>query len=247
MKISVIIPFYKEIELIGRATESVVINATNVCEYEILVCNDGGFSENEIRSKISDDANCCARVLRNSCGKGPGGARNTGLDAATGELIAFLDADDYWLPGKIKLQLNAVLDNATFVATGYSLGLYKNNVMPPKRIKNASDILMLRGIGTSTVLANQELIGNLRFRDIRFAQDIDFWYALAKRSVFKYVPVKEVCVVYSTSGSTKNKFVQLKYYYRILCLNGLSFDFRVRAMSRYIYTGVYNHYIKKHF
>ena len=247
MKISIIIPFYKEIDLIGRATESVVSNVLDLCDFEIIICNDGNFSENEIRSRLLIDVNCHSKIFQNRYAKGPGGARNTGLDAATGELIAFLDADDYWLPRKIELQIAAIRSNATFVVTGYCLDVNGGKIMPPQRIKRAEDIFMLRGIGTSTVLVDKRLVEDLRFRNIRFGQDIDFWYALAKQSTFKYVSIEEVLVVYSTSGSTRNKFVQLKYFHQILCLNGLGFGFRARSMFSYIATGVFNHYIKRLF
>ena len=245
MKISIIIPFYKEIGLIGRATESVLSNVLNLCDFEIIICNDGDFSENEIRSRLSNKVNCCAKIFKNRYPKGPGGARNTGLDASTGELIAFLDADDYWLTSKIKLQITAIQSNATFVVTGYCFDANCVKVMPPQIIKRAEDVFLIRGIGTSTVLVDKRLVKDLRFRNIRFGQDIDFWHALAKQSIFKYAAINEFLVVYSTSGSTRNKFVQLKYFHQILCLNGLSFGFRARAMLSYIGTGVVNHYIKR--
>ena len=111
-------------------------------------------------------------------------------------------------------------------------------------ISHPLDIFTKRGIGTSTVLMTRELLQSYRFRDIRFAQDIDFWYALSHSSIFKYSMVQKPFVVYSTGGSTKNKFEQLKYLYRVLALNDIPLLPRSRILLSYAVAGTFNHLIK---
>lgn len=242
MKLSVIIPFHCELSTIGRAVDSVLANSGSLHSTEILVCNDGSHTENEVRSNLSAAGNEVVRLLRNVYAKGPGGARNTGLDAATGDVIAFLDADDFWLPGKLDGQLNKLREGANFITTGYCFDSELVTVRPPKHISQPIDIFLKRGIGTSTVLVTRQLVQNLRFKNIRFAQDIDFWYTLASSEEFRYGSIQDVFVKYSTGGATRNKWVQLKFLHKVLMLNRIGvFDYFLIMMS-YIFSGVIKHY-----
>jgi glycosyltransferase involved in cell wall biosynthesis len=245
MTLSVIIPFHKELHQIDRAVNSVLINCGKNNNVQIFICNDGPFNELEIRGKLGIRANRVTTVLTNRYAKGPGGARNTGLDAAEGDCIAFLDADDFWLPGKIDLQMEAIMRGATFVATSYRFDKGQTVVKAVSSIKCPIDVFLRRGIGTSTVMVTRSVLNNLRFKNLRFAQDIDFWYALAHSDQFRYAAVDACCVEYSTSGTTKNKWIQLFYLYRVLCINNVKLLLRIRILLSYIMSGVYNHYIKQ--
>ena len=86
-----------------------------------------------------------------------------------------------WTP-----QMRAIKKGATFVATSYRLDNSKTIVDPASSIDKPEDVFLRRGIGTSTVILTKELLEDHKFREIRFAQDIDFWFALAKSQKFKY-------------------------------------------------------------
>ena len=243
MKLSVIIPFYNELNLINRAVNSVVINSIFFDQVEIILINDGSFEESEIRSCFKNNLNKLIKIVSNNYAKGPGGARNTGLDILKGDIIAFLDADDFWLPGKLETQMQEIKKGATFVATSYRFDNNKTIVNPASNIDKPEDVFLRRGIGTSTVILTKELLEDHKFREMRFAQDIDFWFALAKSKNFKYARISEVFVEYNTGGSTKNKWVQLFYVNKVLNLNNISIITRIRVNINYILTGLYNHYI----
>lgn len=247
MKLTVIIPFHKERTLLSRAIESVLVNSHAVDELELLVCNDGPLNESEIRALLGTSANNATTVLVNRHPKGPGGARNTGLDASTGDYIAFLDADDFWLPGKLSAQLAAIHAGATFVATAYRLDSTDTEVHPPTSIDRAVDVFLRRGIGTSTVMITRTLLSDQRFKDLRFAQDIDFWYALAGNINFRYTPLSVCFVEYSTGGSTSNKWIQLQYLYKVLEINNITLLLRLRILASYVISGILNHYCRKFF
>ena len=257
--ISVIIPFLSEIPLIGRAVSSVgrqmggkgseekdngEVGSTPSVEFEVLICNDGDICNGEIVAAIKEPSDIPIRVINNCGKKGPGGARNCGLDQAKGDLIAFLDADDYWLPGKISRQLELIRSGHSFVATAYQLESSGVVVQPPQMIEKPTDIFRELGIGTSTVLLKQSLCKHKRFRNIRFSQDIDFWYALAKESDFRFGAVDGCCVVYSQAGSTRNKWVQLAYFRKVLQLNKISWSNQLQILSRYAAKGILTHYSK---
>ena len=243
MKLSVIIPLNNELNLINRAVNSVVINSIFFDQVEIILINDGSFKEGEIRSCFKNNLNKLIKIVSNNYAKGPGGARNTGLDILKGDIIAFLDADDFWLPGKLEAQMQEIKKGATFVSTSYRFDISKTIVNPPSSIDIPEDVFLRRGIGTSTVILTKELLEDHKFREMRFAQDIDFWFALAKSKKFKYARISEVFVEYNTGGSTKNKWVQLFYVNKVLNLNNISIITRIRVNINYILTGLYNHYI----
>jgi hypothetical protein len=134
---------------------------------------------------------------------------------------------------------------ATFVTTAYRFDAGATIVQPPQAIKKPVDVFLCRGIGTSTVVITRTLLGELRFKDLRFAQDIDFWYALASSQHFRYAAVDTCSVQYSTGGSTRNKWVQLQYLQKVLHINDVPWLLRTRVLSSYVLRGIYNHYIKR--
>ncbi len=247
MKLSVIIPFYCELELIGRAIESVINNTEDIDGLEILLCNDGHLSDSIIKRRISSAGLAVTRVVKNIGPKGPGGARNTGIEFSTGDIIAFLDADDYWLDGKLSAQIALIRNGSNFVVTAYSFEDGGAVIQPPKLIVGPMDIFLKRGIGTSTVLISRSLLGTHRFKDLRFAQDIDFWFSLAKSKTFKYVSIEHSYVVYSNGGSTKNKWEQFQYLNKVLQLNFVPPILRIRILNGYFMRGIFNHYIRRYF
>lgn len=91
--VSVIIPLYNKAPYIQRALYSVF--AQTFHDFELIVVDDGSTDGG------GDIVACCddprVRLIRQE-NAGPGAARNRGLDEAQGELVAFLDADDEWLP-----------------------------------------------------------------------------------------------------------------------------------------------------
>jgi glycosyltransferase involved in cell wall biosynthesis len=246
VKLSVIIPFYNELETIQKAVQSVLINKTSNNKFEILICNDGPLEESLIRSTLSYKENKVVKVLKNVQAKGPAGARNTGLDFSSGDIIAFLDADDYWLPNKIKTQLDLIKRGFNFSCTSYRFNKGNIKINPIKKINSSNDLLITRGIGTSSVVLTKDILGKSRFNnDLRFAQDFDFWFNLSKKKQFKYGSSRKVFVEYNVYGSSKSKFVQLYYFYKVLKINRINLTLRIRSCFNYIFNGLLNHYFKK--
>ena len=246
MLISVIVPFYKEIRLIDKLVSSVVKNRKNLeHQIEILICNDGNYSEKDIIDKIDAKHDINIKILKNTFSKGPGGARNTGLLNASGEVIAFLDADDVWAPGKLRTAMQLIDTGYNFIVTGYSFKSNSTTVCPPISINDPLDVFTKRGLGTSTVLITRDLVGDSLFSDLRFAQDIDFWFRLAKKENFKYYATEQVLTYYDDNGSTSNKLVQLKYMFMVLRKNKIPQFQIISALASYITTGIRKHYFDK--
>ena len=93
LKVSVIIPLYNKAPYLRRALDSIA--AQTFADFEVIVVDDGSTDDGAtIVEKYPDSR---FRLIRQA-NAGPGAARNAGIAQARGELIAFLDADDEWLP-----------------------------------------------------------------------------------------------------------------------------------------------------
>lgn len=102
-EVSVIMPVRNGERYIADAIHSIQVQGSPVAE--ILVINDGS---EDATLKIVEELAEEDRRIRIHAGpcRGPGPARNVGLRAATGNLIAFLDSDDLWPSGKLRVQLD---------------------------------------------------------------------------------------------------------------------------------------------
>lgn len=94
---SVIVPTCDRPRLLDEAVGSVL--AQSVVDIEVVVVDDG------VTTSAPDFDDPRVRVLRPGGGRGPGAARNTGLAAARGRYVAFLDDDDLWTPDRLDLAL----------------------------------------------------------------------------------------------------------------------------------------------
>lgn len=98
LRVSVVIPTYNRVALLPRAVASAL---TEIEEGdEIIIVDDGS---TDATAEVARNFGGPVRYLPVSHG-GAGAARNAGLDAAAHPLIAFLDSDDEWLPGKLAWQ-----------------------------------------------------------------------------------------------------------------------------------------------
>jgi glycosyltransferase involved in cell wall biosynthesis len=99
MHVSVIIPTYNRAATIAEAVESALYQTHR--EIEVIVVDDGSTDSTlEILRGFGDRIQVVCQE-----NAGPSAARNRGVSASTGEIIAFLDSDDIWLPDKIRQQV----------------------------------------------------------------------------------------------------------------------------------------------
>ncbi len=119
--VSVIIPAFSRSSTIGRAIASV--QAQTFSDYEIIVVDDASTDDTAQRVEALGSANL--RLIRHASNRGAAAARNTGIGAARGRLIAFLDSDDAWTnKDKLALQVTALRTagrNVRACASGFVL------------------------------------------------------------------------------------------------------------------------------
>jgi glycosyltransferase involved in cell wall biosynthesis len=190
-KISVVIPAYNVAPFIGETLESVFTQTFT--DFEVIVVNDGSPDTEEFERAIQPyRERICYLKQENS---GASVARNTGLRAARGELVAFLDADDLWLPQYLEQQLKfmreydcdlACADAMIFGTSADAGRSYMDSLMgmaPPEgRVTFLELVNAERSLITSGVVARRDLILEVGLFDeaLRNAQDFDLWLRLAR-------------------------------------------------------------------
>jgi glycosyltransferase involved in cell wall biosynthesis len=100
-KVTVIIPAFNSAPFVGRAIHSVLQQTFQ--DLELIVVDDGSTDETSHEVKSFSDRRISYVFQPN---QGPNAARNHGINRAKGELLAFLDSDDWWLPRKLEVQLS---------------------------------------------------------------------------------------------------------------------------------------------
>lgn len=188
--ISVVIPTYNRAALVKRAIESVL--AQSYSRLEIIVVDDA--SSDDTADVINTMRDGRIRYLPQQENAGASVSRNIGVQAATGEYVAYLDSDDTWEPTKIERQLAAVnsrSDPSRVVC--YTQTIIDNGVsrtyMPRRAIGDkepiADYILSDQGlIHTSTLLLHKSLALAVPFNSrYRVMEDWDVFLTLEKMDV----------------------------------------------------------------
>ncbi|QRV15892.1 glycosyltransferase [Haloterrigena salifodinae] len=103
-RVSVVIPTYDRAETLPRAIDSAL--AQTIDDLEVVVVDDG--STDETPSVLADYDDPRVRPVVHATNQGANVARNTGIEHARGEYVAFLDSDDEWRPEKLERQLDAL-------------------------------------------------------------------------------------------------------------------------------------------
>jgi GT2 family glycosyltransferase len=120
--ISVIIPAYNAELTIARSVDS-ALNQTYPSS-EIIIVDDGSTDNTE---KIALYYGRRIHYMKHAVNRGPGAARNTGIRAAKSEWIAFLDADDFWLPGFLAACERFIRSHRECIAVSTGLRIIRSN------------------------------------------------------------------------------------------------------------------------
>lgn len=102
--VSVIIPTYNRAETLPRSIDSVLDQTLG--DLELFVVDDASEDDTESVARGYDDER--VTYLRHETNRGGSAARNTGIDRATGDYVAFLDSDDEFYPTKLQRQVEAL-------------------------------------------------------------------------------------------------------------------------------------------
>jgi len=203
--VSVVIPTYNSGRFVADAITSVLEQTCPPCE--IIVVDDGSTDSTE---KVLRCFNGKIKYLRQA-NLGPSAARNAGINAAQGEYICFLDADDLWVPQKLELQVSfmeahrdvgiLVSDHEEFNSLGVTLDSFlgakkfSSELRLTGPIHDAFMKLVIENfVSTPTVMLRKMCLDKSGLFDesLRSVEDRDLWLRIAANFKLACLP-KVVC------------------------------------------------------
>jgi len=209
--ISVIMPTYNGMQYIKQAIDSALNQSLPI--YELIIVDDGSIDDTKHIIKEYGDQ---VRYIQQK-NKGAASAYNTGIEAATGNYIAFLEHDDIWLPNKNALQIQFIKDHPEYSMIFSPVKLIKDGLPSKKsgiysqecrgeycfsdffnrnRVLNCSSVM----IKTTTLKS----VGKLR-EDLLLSFDYDLWLRIAaNHKIFCITPPLAQYRIHSSNLSNDN-------------------------------------------
>ncbi len=206
---SIIVPVYNVGDYIEQSLTSVF--AQTLRDFELIVVDDGSTDDTADRVKAFADQGVLHYIYQTNAG--PAAARNTGLELANGQLIAFLDSDDLWHPRKLEAHLEQM---QTHPNLGMSFNWFEVLYDRPDGLRVTpwfappvhptlewADFLERNWTGTSsTVVVRAESLNQRRFDDrFRTGEDYHLWLEIAQAG-WEVGFVPEVLTVYRKRQSS---------------------------------------------
>lgn len=251
--VSIIMPCYNGLKYLPVAIDSV--RRQTLKSWELLVIDnnstDGSLEYVESESLLD------SRIVSLRC-KEPGAAnaRNTGVQFARGRYIAFLDADDFWLPEKLQRQIELIESSgAVFCWSSYhivnSAGNFIRDQIADEYIDYNSFMTKRSVVGCLTVIYDSQRLGKLFMPNIKMRQDYALWAKIirsANEKNFSIIGTRDILASYRVhdESMTKNKFkaafFQWFLYRRI---EKLSFLVSVNYFIHYFSRGLLDRLIRR--
>src|SRR5262245_24198684 len=184
-RITAVIPVYNGAEFLRDAIESVRLQERAVDE--LIVVDD---CSSDLSADLAESLG--ARCIRQPLNAGPGAARNRGIEAATGDVIAFLDADDRWLASHCG-PLVQPLERHPACAVAFSrIRIFGDESSPGSRIYLAEDTptpvfwhLLYENIvkQSASVVRRDALVRYGAYNELRrYSEDYELWLHLSRKA-----------------------------------------------------------------
>lgn len=216
--VSIITPSYNSSKFIAKTIESVL--AQTYENWEMIIIDDCSHdSTNEIIEEyIKKDSR--VKLIKLERNSGPAVARNRAIEEANGRYIAFLDADDLWLPQKLEKQIKFMSDNdLVFTYSSYYLiDEYDNNlgVFTTKEAITYNSMLKTSSVGCSTAIYDTHKLGKIYMPNIPKRQDYGLWLKILKK-IGSTKGILEPLVKYRMrkNSVSSNKLKVVRYQWKI--------------------------------
>jgi glycosyltransferase involved in cell wall biosynthesis len=251
---SVIIPLYNKENFIEKTMQS-ILNQT-FQDFEIIVVNDGSTDGSLLAlSKINSEK---IRIIKHSKNKGLSAARNTGIQNANTNYIAFLDADDLWKSSYLEKIFSLIKNfpEAKLFATSYQ-EIYNNNISitPALNLKNFNnDGIVLDFFESNlsqpiycccSLCVEKSVFQTIGLYDenITFGEDIDFNIRanLSYKLAYSTMPLVEY-IIFSenqiTNSNLKNKTIPNFNSYESIARNNSALK-KYLDFNRYVFAKMY--------
>ena len=248
--VSVVIPTFNRRDYITIALDSVL--AQTYKDYEIVVIDDGSSDDTQEVLKSYQDS---IRYFYQE-NRGISGARNRGIRESRGYYIALLDSDDYWLPDKLKCQVDRIREEPEcgMVATRCSSiapdGTFRKKNRPGKSGWILNDIFKANFIRTSSALITRKCFDTVGLFDesLPEGEEYDLWLRIAKQYPIAFI--NEPLTVYTdnphgvSTDSLAGRLIRIKVLEKEYLKESIPpLLYRKRMSRNYHYVG--RHYLKR--
>lgn len=239
-QLSVVIPCRNYGRYITAAVESILHQQSAVRELEVLVIDDHSSAPDTL-SVLSHWSRADPRVhvIQNTGRPGAAAARNLGIAAATGEWIAFLDADDVWVPGGLqsRWQIIDTQPAARWIGADFlrwyedgsldAEGFFKSRGLPRQRpswtytsgtvlrlVRPVAEFLQASLGWTGTIMVRKDLLTSVGGFEVRLGnyEDHHLWIRLAHETDFFFVP-QVVALYRQHAASVSREDIPPAYWY----------------------------------
>jgi glycosyltransferase involved in cell wall biosynthesis len=200
--VSIIIPVYNGALLLNRCLDSVFVQ-NDICDLDVIVIDDGS-TDNSV--ELVKGYTHQVRLFQQP-NQGPAAARNMGIESAKGNYLAFIDADDYWLPDFLTETVGYLEKNNNVIAVSVGqmikISRKPDTVSPsflssePPRYSEAIQLPDFfefwaehNHVCTGSVLMRTDIVkrtGGQR-PELRITEDLEFWAYLATFGPWGFIP-----------------------------------------------------------
>lgn len=212
VRVSVVIPTYNRADVVGRAVDSAL--SQTLTDMEVLVIDDGSTDDTRARIGRRDDDRL--EYVAHERNRGGSAARNTGIDSARGEYVAFLDSDDEWHPTKLERQVD-LLEERSEDWGGVYCGFRRRRTSPIAQFLDSrfrhetgreGDEDLLRALlvlefdhgGASTLLIRSSVLEELNGFDESFQRQQDWEFLVRFLRQYKLAHVAKTLVTKHETG-----------------------------------------------
>lgn len=242
LKVSIITPSYNSEKFVLDTIKSILLQTYK--DWELLIIDD--CSKDSTIQVVEAFIKCYKniRLIKLEKNSGPAIARNTGIKAAKGKYIAFLDSDDLWLPDKLENQVDFMEENnIDFSFHAYWMqneGEKEKKIVKTRKKVSYNDLLKTCDIGCLTAMYNQEKLGKIYMPDIPKRQDYGLWLAILKKTQYAY-SFEEPLAIYRLRkhSISRNKFKTMYFIWKVYRdVENLTFLQSIYYSINYIYYGI---------
>jgi glycosyltransferase involved in cell wall biosynthesis len=236
--VSIVLPVFNAQNFIKQSMLSIVSQEYD--NWELIVVDDCSTDNSFLIAESLSFTDNRITVVKNRLNSGPAISRNYGASLAKGEYLAFIDADDIWLPNKLTVQIPVMLhDGCDLSYTGsfnkyLSLKPIKLTRRSSAHIRSNFDFLTYNKIALSTVVLKKSIFDSYKFINCRH-EDFELWLRLYFNG-FKFKYIDNPLMIYSIHPSSLNssKIRSLSWVW-LLYRNHMHFGIFVSSIMLLLY------------